>query len=183
MSCLEILFLTSICIIIGLIIIVLILFFSPSHIISSLSAPPVPTPKEEIKAALKAAEAQKENKLIDLGSGTGRVLTVAEEEFNLQAVGIEQSLPMIVISKLLLFFKHSKSEVRKEDLLKTKTNLQNYDIVYTYLSGNLMKKLEKEMATKNLNVKLVSYCFSFPNIEPEKTIQSPRQKNIYIYNI
>ena len=161
-------------------IIVISVFFSPSSIKSLLNgAPPIPTPKSEIRSALKSAELSRDSVFYDLGSGTGRVVNIAKKEFGAKAVGIEYSLFWFLFSKINLFFRGTRAKIYKNSFLKQ--DISDADVLYMYGSKCLMKKLEKRIKEENVSVKVISYCFSFPNLKPQKKVESPKGKQIFIY--
>ena len=155
-------------------------FFSPTSIKSIINgAPPIPTPKGEIKAALKAAELSRGDIFYDLGSGTGRVVNIAKKDFKAEAAGIEYSLFWFLFSKINLFIRGTEAKIYKNNFLKQ--DISDGDVLYMYGSKSLMKKLEKRLEKEKISVKVVSYCFSFPNLKPQKKIKSPKGKQIFIY--
>ncbi len=161
-------------------IIVISIFFSPSSIKSLLNgAPPIPSPKGEIKCALEAAELSSSDVFYDLGSGTGRVLNIAKKDFEAEAAGIEYSLFWFLFSKINLFVRGTEADVHRNSFLKQ--DISDGDVLYMYGSKSLMKKLEKRLEKEKISVKVVSYCFSFPNLKPQKKIKSPKGKQIFIY--
>ncbi|MGM0438990.1 MAG: hypothetical protein ACQEP3_00960 [Patescibacteria group bacterium] len=156
---------------------VISIFFSPTSIKSIINgAPLVPTPKKEIKAALKAAEVAEGDLLYDLGSGTGRVILIGKRDFKAEAVGFEYSLFWFLFSKVNLWLKNVKANIHKKNFLKA--DISDADIVYIYGSKKLMENLEDKLSN---NTKIISYCFSFPNKKAKKVVTSPQGKNIFIY--
>ena len=161
--------------------IVIAIFFSPSSIKSLFyGAPPIPTPKSEIKCALKAVELSEGDSFYDLGSCTGRVVAIARRDFRADAKGIEYSLFWYLLSKINLRLRGLEAEIIRKNFLDV--DLSDADVLYMYGSPMLMKRLENGMDKEN-SIKLVSYCFSFPDREPEEVITSPKGKNIFIYKI
>ena len=159
---------------------VILIFFSPSSIKSIINgAPPIPSPKKDIKLALKSVGLSEGDLFYDLGHGTGKAVIMAEKEFKAQALGIEWSLFWFLFSKINLFLHKSKSKLKRGNFLKM--NLSKADVVYSYTSKSLMERLEKKILDEDLQIKVVSYCFSFPNLEYEKKVKTASGKNIFIY--
>lgn len=144
-------------------------------------APPVPTPKKEIVAGLKEVEINPRDTFFDLGSGTGKVVLIADKMFRAKAVGIESSFFMYFFSKLNLFIKGSNGKIIRKNFFKA--SLEEADIIYIYGSMKLMKSLEKHLLDISGKRKIISYCFSFPNIKPIKKIKRPSGKFFLIYEI
>ena len=161
---------------------VILIFFSPSSIKSIINgAPPIPTPKEEIKYALEAAELNKEDIFYDLGSGTGRVVKVAKKDFKADARGVEYSLFFALFSKASLLLQGIKGKIIRGNFLKK--DFSDADVLYMYGSKKLMKKMEKKLKNQKGELKVVSCSFSFPNLEPEKELRGPTGRKIFIYKI
>lgn len=161
---------------------VISVLFSPTSIKSIINgAPPVPSPKKDIKLALKSVGLSKGDSFYDLGSCTGRAVIIADKSFKADACGLEWSIFWTVFSKINLFLHNSKGRIRKENFLKT--DLSKADVVYSYTSKSLMKRLEKKILDENLQIKVISYCFSFPNLEYEKKVKTDSGKDIFIYKI
>ncbi len=161
---------------------VLIFFLSPSSIKSyTTGAPLVPTPKKEIKAALKAVGLTSEDRFFDLGSGTGKSLIIASKDFGAEVVGIDHSRPNVLISRINLKVKKVKGKIICQNLLKT--DLREADVIFTYLSPSLMEKLEKKIKKEKVSLRVASYCFSFPGLKEEKVLKTANGKNIFIYDI
>ncbi len=160
----------------------LFFFLTPSSIKSYISgAPPVPTPKKVIRTALKEAGLKSGDLYFDLGSGSGRSLIIAAEEFGAQVVGIEHSRPNAFVSKINLKIRGIKGEIICQNLLES--DLSKADVVFAYLSISLMKKLEKKIQREKLSFKVVSYSFSFPNLKEVKRIKMSSGKSIFIYEL
>ncbi len=157
------------------------LFFSPSSIKSILdSAPPVPTPKREIEAALKLLKPQSGTIFHDFGSGTGRVLKTAEKRYKVRGVGFEHSAFFWLISNTLLRISGLESRAVKKSL--DQADISGVDQAYCYTSQKIMSRLEKRIIEEELELKLVSYCFPFPGLKPKEIKRSPRGRKIFLYD-
>ncbi len=143
-------------------------------------APPVPSPKKEIKAALRAVGLEKGDSFYDLGSGTGRVVLLAEKH-GANSTGVEFSRLVSFISKINLGIRRSKSKIIRADFLNM--DLSDADVVYIYGSIRLMERLEEKIKKESLHLKVVSYCFRFPNLKPIKKIKTPLKKSVFVYKI
>ncbi len=158
------------------------IFFSPSSISSILSgAPTVPTPKKEIMCAFKAAEISEGDILYDLGSGTGRVLKIAEKDFKAEARGLEYSLFWVLFSKISFMLSNVSAKIVWKSFLEE--DFSNADVLYIYGSEKLIKKLSENFKKNKTSVKIISYCFKFPNLTPKKEIKTPKGRKVFIYEI
>ncbi|ALU11427.1 50S ribosomal protein L11 methyltransferase [Ignicoccus islandicus DSM 13165] len=130
--------------------------------------PYVPTPHHVVREMLKLAKAGRDDVLYDLGSGDGRVLIIAVEEFGVKkAVGIEIRRELVEISR---------EEVKKRGLEGRVTiihgNVLNVSfveptVVTMFLLPDLMeairRRLEKELPK---NARVVSYEFPMASWKP-----------------
>ncbi len=142
-------------------------------------APPIPTPQKEIKFILEAIRPKKGNVFYDLGSGNGKIIIFASKNYPIKAIGIEFSFFLYFISKINCFISKSKATVLRDDYFSF--SFKENDILYIYSSKKIMKKLEKKLLEEKSKVRVVSYCFSFPNIKYSKKLKSPFGKSVFLY--
>jgi hypothetical protein len=128
-------------------------------------APFIPTPEEVIKEMLYCANAGRNDILIDLGSGDGRILKIAKEYFHVKlAIGVE-------LNNVLC--KESKSEdieIIYGDLLSlSEILIPKATIITIYLSPRSNKLLE-DIILKNgkKGLKIISHDFEFSKLSLEK---------------
>ncbi len=168
-----------------LILFCLLAYYSPSTLKAAIiGAPFVPTPKPIIRKALKLADLKPDEKLYDLGSGSGRTLIIASKEFKAKSVGFEYSIPLFCFTKLNLFFHQAKNSVvyRKNFL---KADISEADVVFLYLMPKAFKKLENKF-NKELKkgTRIVSFTFPLQFWEPKEVISSSEKEpelKIYLY--
>lgn len=130
----------------------------------------VPTPKKYIRKIFDEIRLSENDLLIDLGSGDGRVLRIAANEYGCRAVGIEKSVILYIISKIL-----SRNNKRIKIILGDlfNTNLKNATVVYAYLSKKLMKNLKQKLENElKHGTIVVSLDHKIPGWKPVKTIKT-----------
>jgi len=141
--------------------------------------PPISSRKERIRRALELTNPKAGETLYDLGSGHGRVLIMAAKEFGLNAVGIEAGPVQCAISKINAIRNRVNSKVRIEAGDFYKSNLENADIVFAYLTsgyGNrLQKKLKQELKP---GARVVTVSFNLPDWDIEIF---DREQLLYVY--
>lgn len=141
--------------------------------------PPVSSRKERIRRAIEMTNPQPGETLYDLGSGHGRVLVIAAKEFGLNAVGIEAGPVQCVISKMNALRNRVSSKVRVEAGNFYKSNLENADIVFAYLTSGygyrLQEKLKKELKP---GARVVTVSFNLPDWGAEIF---DREQLLYVY--
>ena len=141
--------------------------------------PPISSKEERIRRALELTNPKAGETLYDLGSGHGRVLIMAAKEFGLNAVGIEAGPVQCAISKINAIRNRVNSKVRIEAGDFYKSNLENADIVFAYLTsgyGNrLQKKLKQELKP---GARVVTVSFNLPDWDIEIF---DREQLLYVY--
>jgi SAM-dependent methyltransferase len=150
-------------------------------------APFVPTPERIVEQMLEAAGVTKDDVVYDLGSGDGRILIAAAQQFGAKAVGIEinptlvaetrQRVDELGLSKLVT--------VEQEHLMDADLSAATVVTVYLLSSSNeqLKPKFEKELRP---GARVVSHDFQFRGWKAAKTIDAQgdsRPHRIYIYEM
>jgi len=159
---------------VGGFLITLFLFFVLLPVI--WGAPFLPISREKIEKAIELVKLQSGEKIVDLGSGDGRILIACARKGG-RAVGFE-------INPFLVW--KANRNIKKEgleSLAKAKwsnfwwENLSDFDVVFVYGISHIMKALEKKLLRElKPGTKVVSFIFKFPNWQPKK-----EEKGIYIY--
>ncbi|MCB1019734.1 MAG: class I SAM-dependent methyltransferase [Bryobacterales bacterium] len=152
-----------------------------------LLAPYVPTPESVVEQMLDAAEVTKDDVVYDLGSGDGRILIAAAQQFHAKAVGIEINPTLVAQTRTKV------EELGLDDLVTVQqAHLMDADLspatvvmVYLLSSSNeqLKPKFEKELAP---GARVVSHDFQFRGWKPSKTIEgtdASRPHRIYVYEM
>ncbi len=146
---------------------------------SQLALPFLATNREHIISIFKTLElkfglSEKYNqKLIDLGSGDGRVVIFAALNYGLKSIGVEinSSLLNEALEELKLLRKeknYTKKQIRK---IKFKLgdffeqNLENYDYIYIYSLPTMQKYLKHVFLTAKKGAVIISYKYPLKNFE------------------
>lgn len=150
---------------------------------SWIGAPFLPTPRHIIKEILKEVDLKSGEKFYDLGSGTGRILIIAEKFFGANAIGFELSPIFYVISRLNLIFNNTKSS---KIFLKNfyNQNISDADVIFAYLIPRSMNKLELKFKSElKKGTRIISYAFAIKNWEPQKILKKEGLPSVFIYEI
>lgn len=144
-------------------------------------APWAPTRKKLVHKMLSMAEVNPGDVLYDLGSGDGRIITMAARQFHAKSVGIEINPLWVLWTKLkiAIFQLNDKMNVVWGNFFNQ--DLSKANIVTLYLlqktNDKLRPKLEKELKP---GTRIVSHVFTFDGWEPEKV---DWESKIYMYRI
>lgn len=140
--------------------------------------PPVTTRRERIRRALEMTDPQPGETLYDLGSGHGRVLVMAAKEFGLNAVGIEAGPVQCAVSWMNARWNRVGSKVRIEAGDFFRSNLEEADIVYAYLTSNYAERLRNKLGELKPGARVVTVAFDIPGWDIELF---DREGLIYLY--
>jgi ubiquinone/menaquinone biosynthesis C-methylase UbiE len=119
--------------------------------------------------------------LYDLGSGDGRIITMATKEFHATSVGIDIN-PFWILwtrAKIVLFRLSDKVKVIWGNFFNHDLSKANIVILYLFQDTNnrLKPKLERELKP---GTRVISYIFTFDGWNPEKV---DHESKIYMYKI
>lgn len=148
------------------------------------SAPFVPVSKRTARKIVKAAQLKKGENLVDLGSGSGRLLFAASE-IGARSEGYELQWFLVFWSRMKAFFLGKKNiKVFCRDLFSA--DLSQADVITLYLVPAVMAKIEKKLESSNLKpgARIVSYAFKLPGWQPIKVVKkSGFTGPIFIYKV
>ena len=142
-------------------------------------APYVATPRRTARQMLELADVGSEDVVYDLGSGDGRVLWLAAQEFGARAVGVEIDPFRYAWTKIMIRFKRlgGRVEVTRADFFKV--DLSSATVVTAYLlrdtNRKLMGKLTRELRP---GARVVSRKYIFPDWE---LIREDPIEELYLY--
>jgi len=122
----------------------------------------IPTPSRAIRQMLKLSRLGPEDRVLDFGSGDGRILLACAPHVA-KCVGIEINILLVWISRLRGYLSGNKNiEIRCQDFWNT--DLQDTDLLIVFLvpikMDRLKKKVQQEMKPGS---RVVSYRYTFPD--------------------
>jgi ubiquinone/menaquinone biosynthesis C-methylase UbiE len=150
-------------------------------------APYYPTPETIVLKMLQLGNLKPGEKMVDLGSGDGRIVIMAAQKFHADATGIELDKDLC---------RQSLERIRKLGLEKTahiingdilKEDYTSADLITVYLLPNSNDKvqplLERELKK---GARVVAHDFEFRNWSPEKVEDieddgAGRSHTLYLY--
>jgi hypothetical protein len=144
-------------------------------------APYVATPRVTARRMLELAEIGSQDVVYDLGSGDGRLLWLAAQEFGARAVGIEIDPFRYLWTKWMIWAKglQGQVEVIRADFFQV--DLSAATVVTAYLlrdtNRKLMEKLEQELSPR---ARIVSRKYIFPDWD---LIREDPIEELYVYQM
>jgi outer membrane protein assembly factor BamB len=147
----------------------------------------LPTPQEVVVRMLGAAKLMAGQKLVDLGSGDGRIVVTAAKQFGARSVGYEIDKELVAISVANI------TDAKVSDLGKIEpsdmfgADLTDVDVLALYLYPAVMERLKKQIENMHSGAIVVSHQFQFPGIEPDEAIEMHSMLGerhlIYVYKL
>lgn len=147
-----------------------------------LNAPWVPLRRKSIDKMLETAGLKAGERVIDLGSGDGRIVIRAAGRYGAKAVGVELNPFLVLFSGLDIAARglSHKARIIRQNIFDA--NISDADLITLYLFPEANRDLEnKVMQELKPGARAVSYAFIFPNWQPDKVVRSGAG-NIYLYS-
>lgn len=170
----------------GIVMIVVLLAgaFVLTLMINAFLIPLFKTPKSVLSEIVDIMNPQKEDHIVDLGSGDGGILFKTYRQSGCKCTGYDISPIMLIIArtKRILQFPLNGNdfEFEAEDIFRV--NLEKYTKVYCYLDeksmGILKEKLEKFVKKGG---EVYSYRYRIEGIGDERRVVLNNGKELYIY--
>ncbi|MBN1263063.1 MAG: methyltransferase domain-containing protein [Candidatus Pacebacteria bacterium] len=128
----------------------------------------VPSAEDKLKLMLELAEPKPGEKIVDLGSGDGKILVeLARKGYQSEGMEINPILVRRSRKNLRKLRLEQWAAVRRANFWKS--DFSSYDLVFLYGMKHVMKRLEKKMlAELKPGARVVSNYFRFPDWRPEK---------------
>lgn len=152
-------------------------------------APFVATPLPVVRQMLTVADLRPGETFYDLGSGDGRTVVMATQEFGARSVGVElrEDLAKKALATVQELGIQDRVTIAQEDIFKIDLNPANVVFLYLTTSANdkIKPKLEKELKT---GTRVVSHDYEILGWKPAKTenfCENPKlgypSHTIYLY--
>lgn len=134
-------------------------------------APFVATPHDVVARMLEAASVKRQDVVVDLGSGDGRIVIAAARRYGCRAVGYEIDMKLVEQSRRTVRDNKLDGLVRIEHCDIFAVALSDADVVAMFLYPGLMHELLPQLQRMKSGSRIVSHEFTFPDIPPEKVIE------------
>jgi SAM-dependent methyltransferase len=166
-----------------MVVVLLIAGFVLTLLINAFLIPLFKTPKEVLLEIVEIMNPQKEDHIVDLGSGDGRLLFKAHRVSGCKCTGYDISPIMLIIArtKRILQFPLSKDfTLEAEDIFKV--DLKDFTKIYCYLDSKSMGILKPKLKDFIKNGgEVYSYKYGLEGIKNEKKIVLSNGEELYIY--
>lgn len=125
----------------------------------------------------------KGKKIVDLWSGTGKIVRFFEKEFGAISYWYEVDLSNHLISKLINKITNSKCKVYKKSYYDI--NLSWYQVIYVYLFPEIIDKIESKIWQESDKwTIIISNAFKFKNKIPIEILKNEKWKEeLYMYEV
>ena len=158
----------------GLIIVILLVIIFCFAGVLFFGAPYLPTLDPQIDAALRLANLDKGQVLLELGCGDGKVLIAAADR-GLTVVGYELNPILAIISWLRTRRYKGRVKVIWGDFWTSKW--PEADAIFVFLLDKYMDKLDKKCVQYSFKpITLVSFAFQIKNRQPDEV-----DKGVFLY--
>jgi hypothetical protein len=145
--------------------------------------PFVPSKLVGLEEVLRKYNIGKGDRVIDMGSGDGRVLLFIAQVTGAHVSGWELSRWLCLVTKL-------KAKYKKVSVRVNQGNFMNADIsqatvIYTYLYPFIMERIASKLLTESApGTLLISRDFRFPDsIQPLEVIPTGSRSELYLYRV
>ncbi len=145
---------------------------APSNPDTVKGAPYVPTPRHIVLRMLQLADLSKGDVVYDLGSGDGRIVLAAAEEYGVRGVGVEIDSSLVQKSrkKARQLGLADRVTFRRGDLFDT--DLSEATVVVLYLWPDMNNRLRSKLQTElDPGDRVVSHSFDIDGWEADTTVQ------------
>jgi hypothetical protein len=146
---------------------------------AAVGAPWVPTPRSKVRRMLEFAEVNKGDLLYDLGSGDGRIVVMAAQEFGAKSIGIEVDPVRVLWSRFVIWRRRlqHRAEIIRRNLFSA--DLSDATVVTLYQGHNVNKRIRDKLdSCLKPGTRVVSYRFLMTGWTPAKTDED---SSIYLY--
>jgi len=136
----------------------------------------VPTPMDVVAKMLEIAKVGKEDVVVDLGSGDGRILIEAAKTHGCRAIGIEIDPELVKISKQRIQDASLNDRVAITEADLFETDFGDATVVTAYLYSDLLKRVLPKFEKLKPGSRIVTHQFAIPDISPDETVRTVSQE-------
>jgi SAM-dependent methyltransferase len=136
-----------------------------------LDVPYVTTPANVVDAMLQLAEVGPNDRLLDLGSGDGRIVITAARRFGISALGIEIDPTLVELSRKNASREGVAEQARfiVADLMTA--DLSRFNVITMYLLPDVNLLLRPKLRRLPAGTRIVSHDWDMGDWLPERTVE------------
>jgi protein-L-isoaspartate O-methyltransferase len=137
---------------------------------------------EKVRLMLRVAKVKPGELVIDIGSGDGRILIAAAEEFGARAIGIEIDAELVAHSRSVVAARGLADRVSIVQANALDVDVSPADVVTVYLTPDGLALLRPYLErTLRPGTRVVSNVFQIPDWEPDEG--SLPSEEIWLYRV
>lgn len=138
---------------------------------SELDVPYVTTPQNVVDAMLELAQVGPGDRLLDLGSGDGRIVITAARRFGISGLGIEIDPSLVELSRKNAISQGVAERARfvVDDLMTT--DLSRFNVITMYLLPDVNLLLRPKLRSLPAGTRIVSHDWDMGDWLPERTVE------------
>lgn len=138
----------------------------------NLDVPYVPTPPAVVEGMLKLAHVAKDDTVIDLGCGDGRIVVAAAHDFGAHGIGYDLNPERIKEAHENAAKAGVEKQVKFIEKNLFEAPIADATVVTLYLLPGVNEKLKPRLlAELKPGTRIVSHSFAMPDWEPAKKVQ------------
>lgn len=132
----------------------------------------VATIDQLVASMLRAARVTNKDRVIDLGSGDGKIPIAAAKQFGATALGIEYNPQLVQLAQCYARAEHVEDKVTFEQGDIFKVDFSNATVLTLYLGPNLNLRLRPKLLSMRPGTRIVSNAFDMADWRPDQVIES-----------
>ncbi len=152
-----------------------IIIFAFTFSIIFLGVPFLPTHKRQAIKMVELAELKPGMKMVDLGSGAGRLLFLSAKA-GAQAIGYELNPFLVLWTKFIVLLTRQQDKINVFYKSIYDADISDVDVVVMFLYPPHMKKMVKKLKETKPGTIILSYTFALPDWQLIK-----KEQGIYVY--
>ena len=129
----------------------------------------VPTPDEVVERMLRMAQVTKDDYVVDLGAGDGKIAIMAAKKFGARSMGIEYNPEMARYAQgnVVKAGVTERARILNGDIFAT--DFTSATVVTMYLLPGLNMKLRPQLLQMKPGTRIVSHSFTMEDWQPDET--------------
>lgn len=150
---------------------------------NGLSVPYVPTPQGVVKGMLELAKVTKDDFVIDLGCGDGRIVVMAASEFGAKAMGYDLDPDRIAEAGANARKANVTDRVKFVERDLFEAEIKDATVVTLYLLPSVNEKLKPRLLGElKPGTRIVSHSFRMGDWQPDET-KEVDGRTIYLWTV